>query len=701
VKIQSCPLIYSFFIICSIISGCAEEATFELHPDVKIARDKWGVPHISGQTDVAMVYGLAWAQCEDDFITLQEQMIAAKGMLGELKGKDGLIIDFAVKFMGLREEVDKRYPQDISTTHKSLLESYVLAINNFAAKYPEEILLDGAFPLSVEDILVGYLMGVANIAGADSEFQTMMENKLPEKPPAGSNAIAISGKRTDTGHSFLAINSHQPLEGWYSWYEAHLHSNEGMNILGGTFPGGLMIFHGVNEHLGWAMTVNDPDLTDIYRLTMSDKKEDHYIVDGEEIELIEKTYWSWMKLVGPIKIPIRQSCYESIYGPTFKTEQGVFAWRSSAVKDIRVSEQWFAMNKAKNFTTFKQALDLHFIPSTNIVYADKSDTIYYLSNAKLPIREESYQWNDVLPGNTKATLWEENYISTTLLPQVLNPNSHFVFNTNNSPFNSSSPEDDPVQSEMNDIYGFHSEDSGNNRSKKFLELMNGYNQITYEDFKSIKYDLQYPDSLISPNITNLELLLSLDVEQSSPIYEATQLLKSWDRKTTVDSKQAALFFMSYNALEKALKNTNRWHRGEVISREDCIQAIKKGAATMKDKYGSLEVMLGDIQRHIRGDVNLPLAGGPDVLAAMYWKETENNQYRGIVGESYISLVQFTEEGPIIETVNAYGASAEPNSPHFTDQMELFVNQQLKPMSLDIDKAFAEADTVYHPLRINE
>ena len=146
-----------------------------------------------------------------------------------------------------------------------------------------------------------------------------------------------------------------------------------------------MIFHGVNEHLGWAMTVNDPDLTDIYQLTVSDENENHYIVDGKEIELIEKTYWSWLKLAGPLKIPIKQSCYQSIFGPTFKTEQGVFAWRSSAIKDIRVSEQWFAMNKATNFTTFKQALDMRFIPSTNIVYADKADTIYSVSYTHLTL----------------------------------------------------------------------------------------------------------------------------------------------------------------------------------------------------------------------------------------------------------------------------------------------------------------------------
>lgn len=681
--------------ICLFI-GCTDQLEFTEKKDVRIVRDTWGVPHITGKTDADVVYGLAWAQCEDDFTTMQEQLIAGKGMYGELKGKDGLILDFAIKFMGFREEVDKRYPQDISEEHLALLNAYVKAVNTFAQKYPEEVLLSDAFPLTVQDILVGYLMGVANIAGADSEFQTMMENKLPEEPPTGSNAIAISGDRTDTGHTFLAINSHQPLEGWYSWYEAHLHSEEGLNIIGGTFPGGLMIFHGVNEHLGWAMTVNDPDVTDIYRLEMSTDKEDHYIVDGKELPLIKKKYRSWMKVAGLIKIPINQSCYESIYGPTFKTDQGVFAWRTSAVKDIRVSEQWFAMNKATNYTEFKEALDLRYIPSTNIVYADKSDTIYYLSNAKIPKRSDAYEWDKVLPGNTEATNWKEQYIASDSLPQVLNPSSNFVFNTNNSPFNSTAPEDDPVATNRNHLYGFQGEHLSNNRSKRFLELISRYDKLTYEDFKTIKYDLQYPDTMVTPHITNLELLFSLEVEHVNAIYIANNILQAWDRKTDKESTGAALFYFTYAALEKRLKDSDRWHREGTINKEDCEYAINEGAKVIMKKFGRLEVPLGEIQKHIRGDVSLPLGGGPDILAAMYWKEIDN-EYKGIAGESYIALVQFTDDGPIIETINAYGSSAEPDSPHYTDQMEMFANQQLKPMTLDMDKVLAEADTIYHPL----
>jgi len=688
--------IISISILLSYFSCSPPES--ELYHDVQIARDIWGVPHIKGKTDKDVVYGLAWAQCEDDFITLQEQLLAAKGMLGEIKGKDGLIIDFGVKFMGLREEVDKRI-EDIDFEHTELIQNYINAVNNFAAIYPEEVLLQDAFPLTVEDALVGFLMGMANISGADAHLQKILTNKLPDTPPSGSNAIAISGKKTDSGKPFLAINSHQPLEGWYSWYEAHLYSDEGLNILGGTFPGGLMVFHGVNEHLGWAQTVNAADFTDVYQLRMHESKEDHYYFDDEILMLEENSYWSWMKVAGPIKIPIRQKNYQSVYGPTFKTEQGVFAWRTTATRDVRLSQQWFAMNKAKNFTEFKEALSLLAIPSTNIVYADKEDNIFYISNARLPKRNHNYDWSGILPGDTSATLWEEDYLSISDLPQVENPESGYVFNTNNSPFNATAPEDDTDQSQIDVINGFLTEDTNNNRSAKFLSEIKKIETLSYQDFKNIKYNTTYPDSLQSPYILNLELILNLNPDDHPEIDDAIRMSNQWNRDTKIDNTSAAFFSLNYKALENALKEEDRFIRGQYITEVDVVKSMTKAKDIMLSKYGRIDVPLGDIQRHIRGDVNLPLQGGPDVLAAMYMKETDNNQYKGIAGESYIALVQFGPDGPIIETVNAYGSSAEPDSPHYTDQMDLFVKQQLKPMSLDIDKAIAEADTVYFPMRI--
>lgn len=690
-----------FVIVLIMLMGCSKPESTN-NSDVKIARDKWGVPHIHGKSDVDAVYGLAWAQCEDDFITLQEQILAAKGMLGEIKGKDGLIVDFAIKFMQLREEVENRYPEEIFGKHKDLLNSFVDGVNTYALLHPKEVLLDDAFPITDKDLLVAYLLGIVDISGAGNDLKKIMGGTIGDEPPKGSNGIAISGRKTESGRTFLAVNSHQPLEGWYSWYEVHLSSDEGLNVLGGTFPGGFMVFHGVNENLGWAHTVNHADFSDVYKLRMHEQKDLHYYYDKELLKLNKKTYWSWMKLLGFVKIPIRRTIYESVYGPTFKTDDGFFAWRFVASRGLRASEQWFAMDKARNLSEFMLALEMQAIPCTNIVYADKESNIYYISNARIPKRNPAYDWQKVLPGDTSATLWKEDYYPLDSVPQVLNPSSGYVFNTNNSPFNSSDSTNDPTPSSLNKIMGFQDESLFNNRSKRFLELIGSLDTISYDDFKTLKFDRSYPKQLVTPEIINLEWIMSLAPEEFPNIADQIAQLNNWNRSTDVTNPDAALFFLTYAALRDSLVAQNRFRRGGIILKEDVIQAIGNATAIMMDKFGSTKKPLGEIQRHIRGEVNLPLGGGPDVLAAMYWQEVkESSFYKGVAGESYILLADFSEEGVRIETVNAYGSSAEPESPHYTDQMNLFVNQKLKPMSLDIKKAFEEADSIYHPMQITK
>ena len=686
-----------------LILACQSTPAAESYPDVEIARDSWGVPHIKGKTDADVIYGLAWAQCEDDFITLQEQMLASKGLLGEVKGKEGLIIDFAIKFMGLRESVEARYATEIKGQHRLLLSTFVNAVNAFAALHPEEVLLQDAFPVTEQDLLVGYQLGLVDISGAAADLQKILDSKLTgvlnQDIQKGSNAIAISGSKTANGKTYLAINSHQPMEGWYSWYEAHLHSDEGLNIIGGTFPGGFMIFHGANEHLGWAQTVNRPDLSDIYQLSMHSDKKLHYRYDGKWLKLKKKTYWSWMKIASIIKIPISRTIYESVYGPTFKTDQGFFSWRFVASKHLGMGEQWFAMNKATNLSEFKVALAMQEIACTNIVYADKEANIFYISNATIPHRDPTYDWSAILPGDTSATLWQEEYYAIDDLPQVTNPPAGYLFNTNNSPYNATAPEDDATPSARQPQFGYLDETMDNNRSKRILKLLAEQDVITYEAFRAIKYDLSYPDTLETPHFKNLELILNLNSDSYPELSTQIQQLNHWNRSNDIENETAALFHRSYKALENHKKADHTYMYGGIISEADCISAIKKATEIMLQKYGTTEIQLGKVQRHMRGEVNLPLAGGPDVLAAMYTEEVNVNQYKGIVGESYIALVEFGSDGTSIETVNAYGASAESDSPHFTDQMELFASQQLKPMTLDIDKAFAEADTIYHPLKV--
>ena len=691
------------FLVFILLTACSTIPEFEEFSAIKIARDAWGVPHIFAKTDVEVAYGLAWAECEDDFVTLQELMAACKGMLGEIKGKDGLVADFGVKFMGLQEIATKKYATEVTGKFKNYLESFVDGVNAYAALHPNEVLLKDLFPLTGQDIIVGYLLGNLEVSHAGQDLAKIMNGtiikELKSDVSKGSNAFAISKRKTTDHKTYLAINAHQPLEGWYSWYEAHLNSEEGMNVLGGTFAGGICIFHGVNENLGWAHTVNHADFSDVYELEMHPDKKDFYRFDSEWLELNEKVYWSWLKLAGPIKIPIRKTIYESKYGPTFKTNKGVFAWRFVVGQSIKMAEQWYEMNKANNFDEFKKALKIRGLASLNIVYADKDDTIYYVSNGRFPIRNPDFVWNNVLPGNTSKNLWNHEIVPFDSLPQVLNPKGGWVFNTNNTPFSASDSLSNFKETSLNKTMGYQPTGLENNRSTRFLELISQYDSISYDDFKRIKYDNQFPSKMTTRTATNLEMLMNLNPEKYPEIADAIKLLNRWDRKTDITNTTAALYILSWMHLDERRKMENRIKIGGKITLDDCIYGITKAKEELVLNYGSLEIELGTLQRHTRGNVNLPVGGAPDVLAAMYTKKQEDGTYRAHAGESYIQLVRFGENGVEIESINSYGASSKENAENSTTQMNYYADQKLKKMTLNKEKVLKTAVKVYSPMKI--
>ncbi|MBL0884316.1 MAG: penicillin acylase family protein, partial [Chitinophagaceae bacterium] len=460
---------------------------------------------------------------------------------------------------------------------------------------------------------------------------------------------------------------------------------EGWNIIGANFPGAPTILSGVNEYLGWAHTVNEPDKLDVYQLSIHPNNKLQYLFDGQWETLEEKTAKLKVKVSG-IRIGVKRKVYWSKYGPTVITERGTFSIRMPAQMDIRGLEEWYWLNKARNFTEFKKALNMMAIPGYNIVYADRYDTIYYLSNGRIPVRDKSYNWRGTLPGNTSKTLWTEIH-PLEKLPQVLQPSSGFVYNTNHSPFHAT---EGPENFKLADLtMGY--ETLENNRSMRFAELVKQYDKVSYEDFKRIKYDGRYPEKFsFAIDIDSLFLLNAADYPQLAALI---QQLKQWDRNSDIRNTGATIFaHINYQIYALARQGK----RPSVLTTPICITLLENTKKDLLQYFGKTSVPLGDYQKHVRGDKSIPLPGLPDVLTAMYSITWKDGMVKGNQGESYIELVRFTKEGPIIESINTYGASAKKGSPHYTDQMEMFAQQKTKKMSLKKEDAYKKAVQVYHP-----
>jgi acyl-homoserine-lactone acylase len=675
--------------ICLLLFICSSAFAQINTSEIQIVRDTYGVPHIYAPTDPQVAYGLAWAHSEDDFKTMQLTVLAGQGNLAKLKGKDGAAVDYVGGLLRAKQTANEKL-NTLSPDFIKLSEGYIAGVNKYAETHPEEVLVKGTFPISLNDYLASNILSLCVISGVDGVLKDILSGKI-EKPLLpenikGSNAFAFNSKKTTDGAAYLDVNSHQPLEGPVAWYEAHVHSEQGWNMLGGLFPGGCVIFVGANEYLGWGHTVNHQDKIDVFKLEMKDAKSDEYMFDGKWLKL-ESTKVKLKVKIGKVILPVSKNAYWSVYGPTLKTAKGTYSIRLGANMDLGGVEQWYRMNKAKNFTEFYKAMEMVAIPGFNTIYADRKDTIFYVSNGKIPLRDPAYDWSGVVPGNTSKTLWTA-FHPLKDLPQYLNPPSGYVYNTNNTPFHASAPADNLKAEDFDKTMGYETLD--NNRSMRFAELVKTYDKVSYEDFKTIKYDGQYPEKFHFP--ININVITDIKAAAYPDIKTEIELMQKWDKKTNVENIGAGLFSTFVNIVGQKYRGTQK-----VLNEAECISAIQESKAYLLKYFNSTSVQLGDVQKLVRGTKEIPLPGMPDVLAAMYTIPHTNGLRKGYAGESYIALIKFSKDKlPEIESIINYGASNHAESPHYADQMELFTHQKTKKMSLDKAEVMKTAVRVYSP-----
>ena len=658
--------------------------------NITIARVSFVVPHIFAPTDPEVAYGLAWAHAEDDFATLQLMILSGKAKMASALGKQGAQADYVVNLLRCRQLVEDQW-NTLSPDFIKLVDGYVQGLNDYAKSHPEAIKYKKAFPFNNKEYLTAGIFSLSIFCGVDRTLPKILGGKvgtIPGFSSEGSNAFAFHPSKTTTAEAFLAINAHQPIEGPVAFYEAHLQSEQGWNMLGGLFPGACLIFHGTNENLGWAHTVNSPDIIDIYQLQMNPSNNNQYKFDGEWFELEVRK--ARMKIKG-IPIAVSKKVYWSKYGATVKTKNGVFSMRLPANMDCKALEEWYRMNKARNYTEFYKAVSMTSLPMFNIVYADRHDTIFYISNAKLPLRnpDPAYNWKGTLPGNTSATLWTK-FKPVAELPQYTNPASGFLFNTNHSPFLATDEKSNlnAIRYDLKD--GF--ETYNNNRSARVTELMKGVDKMDYEHFKKIKFDRQYPEQFVFPY--GIDSLINLSIAEYPLLKEVITQLQHWDHRAVVNSKGAAVFLLAYEYISKKLNNS----ASRELTKAESVETYQYINDYMLTNFGTVDLTLGDIQKLARGKDARPGDGLPDILAAAYSKPYLNGTRNITTGDAYICFVRYPKTGlPIIESINTFGASQLPNSPHYKDQMTMFQNQQTKHMSLDKKEVLQYAEKIYHPI----
>lgn len=678
------------------IAATQMEAPAKRAYDVEIVRDEFGVPHINGRTDADVAYGLAYAHSEDDFGTIQEVVAMTRGRAGAMLGSDGAPVDYVEQLLAVRQTIKRQYsgnPADVL----AVMEAYAAGLNHYADKHSDEVRLSKLFPVSGRDVAAGFVLRSPFFYGLDDTIKKLSQNKTPVNEPVakltpagrdpsmnGSNAFAVAPKRMADGKTWLISNSHQPYEGSVAWYEAVVHSGEGLDMAGALFPGSPCVLLGHNRNLGWTNTVNQPDLIDVYKLvTNTDKTQ--YRMDGRWKPLNQKRIWLPVKF-GPFALPVPRTVYRSEHGPVIVNKNGAFGIRYAGMDDVKLLEQYFRIQKSENYDAWIAAMRLRGIPATNFIYADKSGKIGYYYNAIFPNRKPGFDYTKILPGDVSASLTKGD-MPWSATPMVVDPESGFVTNANNTPFMAAGKGSELDAAKFSSLLGIEARMT--NRIVRALEMLDADTSITPEELLAIKFDTGYsPHSFAGKWIARL---LAVDVKSAPDLVEAQNLLKEWDFNSDGNGRADAL-----GEALMHMANSDSYH-GRPFA--DARTKLREVVDALTKGFGRIDPPLGDVQRLLRGKVNLPANGGTDTLrAATIWEPQDNGQMRVKHGDSFIMLVNWDKQGRVTsQSVQPYGAATNrPESEHYTDQMQMFLRHKFKPVHFEWADAVKHAKRRYRP-----
>lgn len=691
------------------------------HYDVRVLRDSFGVPHIYGKRDADVAFGLGYAHAEDDFATIQQSVMTSRGRLGvvgnqtprllnalshaigggdlfTLEGADPAVTDYLVQLLKVRQRVDDAYPDQlargfISKGANDAMVAYADGLNLYAAEHPDKV-LSGFSPVGAKDIVAGHVFFLPLFFGFDRQIRELFEperqREMSIPQGTGSNAMAVAPSRSSDKHTRLLINSHQPYAGPLAWYEVRVKSNEGWDMEGGLFPGSPFIGHGFGPELGWASTVNTPDLTDVYVLRTNPDNPNQYKFDGQWRDFEKSEAVIRLRVLGPIAISVTREVLWSVHGPVIKRPHGTYAIRFSGIERINQVEGYHAFNKAHSWEDFQAALKLQAIPSFNFTYADRTGRVAYIYNAVLPKRDPAYDWQKYLPGDTSRTLWTE-YLPFDTAPRVIAPKSGFVFNANNHPFMASAVADDLRREDYSPTFGIEARVT--NRGLRFEELLSADTAISADDFRAIKFDKLYSQRSIMRKV--LDEIIALDVSKepdAAVLGQAQEQLKRFDMSTSEHDRGTALAVIAGLAIAAPVYAGKP--EGAVLP------ALRKACGTLMKHFGRLDPEWGEVNRFRRGTLDAPANGGPDVIrdfeASM--EPGPDGTFTAAKGDTLYYIVDWDAAGHVsAQGIHQFGsATIDRTSPHYADQSPLFLREDMKPIWMDEAELRKHLEREYRP-----
>ncbi len=687
---------------------------------IRIVRDSWGIPHIYGKTDADAVFGMLYTQCEDDFKRIELNYITAMGRMAEVKGEEQLYHDLRMRLFADTAVAKQLYTESPEWMRK-LMEGFAAGINYYLYTHPDVkpqlitrfepwmplLFSEGSIGGDIETISVADLKAFYG-DGQPVAAATTHERASWAAEPSGSNGFAIAPAKSASGNALLLINPHTSF---FFRSEQHVVSEEGLNAYGAVTWGQFFIYQGFNEHCGWMHTSSRADAIDEYVETVVERDNGLYYKYGQEerplrVTTLELAYDS----AGNRKTK-EFEVYHTHRGPVIRQQDGKWVSIRLMQEPLKALTQSYLRTKAATHEEFHSTMAIRTNSSNNTVYADDQGNIAYYHGNFIPVRNTAFDFSQPVDGSNPEVDWQGLHAVEETV-RLFNPSVGWLQNCNSTPFTAAA-EDSPSK-ENYPVY--MAPDHENARGLHAVRVLKNEQDFTLDKLIAAAYD---------PYLTGFEALIPSLIKayagatpQNTALAGPIQTLKDWDLRYAETSVATSLAIFWAQALIRKVNEQGPLQLGQLAlirhlesetSGAMKLEALAEAVEKLHADFGSWQTPWGEINRfqRVEGAVSEPfndsLPSIPIAYTSSMWGALSaygsraypgTKKMYGTVGNSFVAVVEFGEKVKAKAIVTG-GQSADPQSPHFNDQAEMYRQGQFRDVLFyreEIDKNLEKSYT---------
>ncbi len=675
--------------LAASLAGCGAGVDARAPAPAEIAWDRWGVPHVSADSDEALAFAFGWAQARAHGELLLQLYAQARGRAAELFGEGYLESDRWVRTVGIPERAE-RWRAEQEPRFSRVLEGFAAGVNAWARAHPDELGPARALlPIDAADVLA-HQQRVTHFTFTANEGLPA----LGRRALGGSNAWAIARSKSASGAALLLANPHLRFGERFTFFEAHLVA-PGFEAYGAALVGFPTLLVGFTRSHAWTHTLNAHDGADVYRLRLDG---DGYLLDDERVPFERRAVELSVRTPSGALERRELVVRESVHGPVIASSATeAIALRVVGLDRPHALRQWWDMARARDLAEFEEALRAMQLPTLSVLYADRDGHVLHLFGGLTPVRPDATRdWSGLVPGDTRATLWSDVHPYDDL-PRVLDPPSGWLQNANDPPWTTTFP----AALDPDDFPPYLAPRFMHPRAQRSAKLLLGRERVSLDELVELKHDtrVELADRL-------LDDLVPLARASSDPLVRrAADVLAAWDRRVDADSS-GALLFVAFLAKLRARGEpfAEPWDEARPLDTPDglarpadALAALAEAAGELEAAGASLEHPWGALFRLRRDEVDLPASGAMGELGVFRvfdFAADADGKNRAVGGDAFVAAIELGETVRA-RVVLTYGNWSRPGSPHRTDQLPLASRGEMRDALFeraDVEAALVERET---------